>query len=231
MVITNSKGRLSTAEVDKMVAEAEKYAAEDTAFTELVIVFYWLEAKNAVEMLAYQTLELGKEYELEKLELKAKEVQEWCAHSLTHTHTHNTRLTAICHMIFLFLFLFVSVAHTMHNANCILRTQLSVLRIRGFAISWLPRSWVDNKQDGRNSSARATHPVLLAALARPGLIARARDTPAMQCPPWCAGACTFRQQCRSCLFATRAQPDRAMVAGYFGAGHFSHFPHLLAFTP
>ena len=49
------KGRLSTAEVDKMVAEAEKYAAEDTAFTELVIVFYWLEAKNAVEMLAYQT--------------------------------------------------------------------------------------------------------------------------------------------------------------------------------
>ena len=49
MVITTSKGRLSTAEVDKMVAEAEKYAAEDTAFTER------LEAKNAVEMLAYQT--------------------------------------------------------------------------------------------------------------------------------------------------------------------------------
>ena len=121
MVITNSKGRLSTAEVDKMVAEAEKYAAEDKAFTER------LEAKNAVEMLAYQTLELGKEYELEKLELKAKEVQEWCAHSLTHTHTHNTRLAATCHMIFLFLFL-LRTQCTMQTTPCILHLAHAIPR-------------------------------------------------------------------------------------------------------
>lgn len=46
VVITNSKGRLSSAEVDRMVAEAAKYAEEDRAFTER------LEAKNSLEMLA-----------------------------------------------------------------------------------------------------------------------------------------------------------------------------------
>ena len=72
VVIDNAKGRLSTDEVDAMVAEAEKYAAEDAAFTER------LAARNQVEKLAYDLLELGVECEIEKLVDKAKEVRAWC---------------------------------------------------------------------------------------------------------------------------------------------------------
>ena len=80
MVITNSKGRLSEDEVEKMVAEAEKYAEEDRLFTER------LAAKNDLEMMAYNLLNLAREVEIEKLERKAKEVQAWCDEvSLTAT--------------------------------------------------------------------------------------------------------------------------------------------------
>merc|ERR1712138_210625 len=41
--ITNEKGRLSQAEIDRMVSEAEKYAAEDQANKQKV------EAKNGLE--------------------------------------------------------------------------------------------------------------------------------------------------------------------------------------
>ena len=71
VVIENAKGRLSSDEVDAMVAEAEKFAAEDKAFTEK------LAARSAVEKLAYSLLELGQECEIEKLCDKAKEVREW----------------------------------------------------------------------------------------------------------------------------------------------------------
>lgn len=80
VVITNSKGRLSEDEVEKMVAEAEKYTEEDRLFTER------LAAKNDLEMMAYNLLNLAREVEIEKLERKAKEVQAWCDEvSLTAT--------------------------------------------------------------------------------------------------------------------------------------------------
>merc|ERR1712023_309020 len=43
ITITNEKGRLSQSEIDRMVSEAEKYAAEDQANKEKV------EAKNGLE--------------------------------------------------------------------------------------------------------------------------------------------------------------------------------------
>merc|ERR1711968_321943 len=43
MGITNEKGRLSQSEIDRMVSEAEKYAAEDQANKEKI------EAKNGLE--------------------------------------------------------------------------------------------------------------------------------------------------------------------------------------
>jgi|EP01045_Picozoa_sp_COSAG04_P008108 molecular chaperone DnaK (HSP70) len=55
-----------------MVEEAEKFKEEDARFTER------LEARSAVEKLAYNLLEMGREYEIEQLETKAKEVREWC---------------------------------------------------------------------------------------------------------------------------------------------------------
>jgi L1 cell adhesion molecule like protein len=48
ITITNEKGRLSQADIDKMVSEAEKYAAEDAAQKEKI------EAKNSIENMCYQ---------------------------------------------------------------------------------------------------------------------------------------------------------------------------------
>merc|ERR1711959_797803 len=47
LTMTNDKGRLSEQDIERMVAEAEKYAAEDDAMKEKI------EAKNALENYAY----------------------------------------------------------------------------------------------------------------------------------------------------------------------------------
>ena len=47
ITITNDKGRLSEQDIERMVAEAEKYAQEDDAMKEKI------EAKNALENYAY----------------------------------------------------------------------------------------------------------------------------------------------------------------------------------
>lgn len=72
VVIRGSKGRLSEDEVEKMVEDAEKFAEEDKKFTER------LEARNELERLAYDMINAAEEYEIEKLERKAKEAQAWC---------------------------------------------------------------------------------------------------------------------------------------------------------
>merc|ERR1712110_75539 len=48
ITITNEKGRLSQAEIDKMVSEAEKYKAEDEANKNKI------EAKNGLENYCFQ---------------------------------------------------------------------------------------------------------------------------------------------------------------------------------
>merc|ERR1712167_428799 len=48
ITITNEKGRLSQSEIDRMVEEAEKFAAEDTAHKEKV------EARNGLENYCFQ---------------------------------------------------------------------------------------------------------------------------------------------------------------------------------
>ena len=60
--------------------EVEKLKEQLAAMTEQ------LAAKNDLEMMAYNLLNLAREVEIEKLERKAKEVQAWCDEvSLTAT--------------------------------------------------------------------------------------------------------------------------------------------------
>ena len=71
ITITNDKGRLSKEEIDRMVAEAEKYQKEDDAIKEKI------EAKQKLEAYAYQVKEQGKENK-ELLE-KVKIAEELCS--------------------------------------------------------------------------------------------------------------------------------------------------------
>lgn len=80
IVITNDKGRLSKEEIERMLAEAEKYKAEDDAEAERI------SAKNALESYAYSlksTISDSKAEEKipsddkEKLQAKINETIEW----------------------------------------------------------------------------------------------------------------------------------------------------------
>lgn len=68
ITITNEKGRLSQADIDRMVQEAEKFAAEDSAHKEKV------EAKNGLENYCFQMRNtLGEEKLKDKFEADDKE--------------------------------------------------------------------------------------------------------------------------------------------------------------
>merc|ERR1712156_479125 len=70
ITITNEKGRLSQAEIDRMVQEAEKYAAEDEANKSKI------EAKNGLENYCFTTRNTLQEEKLkDKFEAKQKEIE------------------------------------------------------------------------------------------------------------------------------------------------------------
>ena len=71
ITITNDKGRLSKEEIDRMVAESEKYQKEDDAIKEKI------EAKQKLEAYAYQVKEQGKD-NADLLE-KVKIAEELCS--------------------------------------------------------------------------------------------------------------------------------------------------------
>lgn len=78
ITITNDKGRLSQSEVDRLVAEAEKFKSEDEKIKETI------EARNSLESLAFSlrnTIKEGKlkieEDDKKKLEAKVNETIEW----------------------------------------------------------------------------------------------------------------------------------------------------------
>jgi len=80
ITITNEKGRLSQAEIDRMVSEAEKYAAEDESHKAKV------EAKNALENYCYSLRNTLQEEKLkdkfedgdkEKIEAAVQEALDW----------------------------------------------------------------------------------------------------------------------------------------------------------
>merc|ERR1712188_255679 len=71
ITITNEKGRLSQSEIDRMVSEAEKYAAEDAANKEKI------EAKNGLENYCYSLRNSMQEEKLkDKFEPADKEAME-----------------------------------------------------------------------------------------------------------------------------------------------------------
>lgn len=73
ITITNDKGRLSKEEIERMVAESEKYKDADLLIKERV------EAKNQLEGSLYQTrtMENVKEEDKIRIQEKVKETQEW----------------------------------------------------------------------------------------------------------------------------------------------------------
>jgi len=73
IVITNSKGRLSSDEVDKMVSEAQRFAQEDADYLAKA------EARNELEALVYNVLDYVSQQEdpEEGADKKAREQQEW----------------------------------------------------------------------------------------------------------------------------------------------------------
>ena len=76
ITITNDKGRLSKEEIERMVAESEKYKDADLLIKERV------EAKNQLEGSLYQTRTMGEAKEMKeedkvRLQEKIKETQEW----------------------------------------------------------------------------------------------------------------------------------------------------------
>jgi L1 cell adhesion molecule like protein len=72
ITITNDKGRLSRDDIERMIAEAEKHAAEDKIRMERV------EAKNSLEAYLYNTRNALQEEKV-KTTLKgdAKKIEEW----------------------------------------------------------------------------------------------------------------------------------------------------------
>jgi L1 cell adhesion molecule like protein len=73
ITITNDKGRLSKEEIDRMVAESEKYQKEDDAIKEKI------EAKQKLEAYAYQMKEQGKDNTI--LQEKIKLAEELCSNT------------------------------------------------------------------------------------------------------------------------------------------------------
>merc|ERR1712218_226502 len=72
ITITNEKGRLSQAEIDRMVQEAEKYAAEDESNRAKI------EAKNGLENYCFTMRNTLQEEKLkEKIEAAVQETLDW----------------------------------------------------------------------------------------------------------------------------------------------------------
>merc|ERR1711998_52411 len=68
ITITNEKGRLSQADIDRMVSEAEKYAAEDESNKQKI------EAKNGLENYCYS---MRKTLSEDKIEKALQETLDW----------------------------------------------------------------------------------------------------------------------------------------------------------
>jgi L1 cell adhesion molecule like protein len=71
ITITNDKGRLSKEEIDRMVAESEKYQKEDDAIKEKI------DAKQKLEAYTYQMKEQGKDNS--ELQEKIKVAEDLCS--------------------------------------------------------------------------------------------------------------------------------------------------------